>query len=99
MQKKKIFNDKIRRNNFKQTELCALLLKSISDPLVSCLTIQDSYTVLTTFAKNMCATTIKNSCIQSGRRKGVYRYFRLSRILLRESSAKNSIYGLQKSSW
>lgn len=98
MYKKKIFNDKIRRSNFYTRELRVVVLKSLLDPFVATAVTRDICNRITCFNKNFSATTIRNTCVLTGRRNGVHRYFRLSRIALRDSSAKNDSYGLQKSS-
>ena len=44
-------------------------------------------------------TRIRNRCELTGRSRGYYRKFRLSRIMLREMGNKGLIPGLTKSSW
>ena len=44
-------------------------------------------------------TRIRNRCELTGRSRGYYRKFRLSRIMLRELGNKGLIPGLTKSSW
>lgn len=44
-------------------------------------------------------TRIRNRCLISGRPRGYYRKFQLSRIALRELGSKGLIPGLVKSSW
>jgi small subunit ribosomal protein S14 len=49
--------------------------------------------------RNGNPTRIRNRCELTGRSRGYYRKFRLSRIMLRELGNKGLIPGLTKSSW
>ena len=49
--------------------------------------------------RNGNPTRIRNRCELTGRSRGFYRKFRLSRIMLREMGNKGLIPGLTKSSW
>ena len=49
--------------------------------------------------RNANPTRVRNRCELTGRSRGVYRKFRLSRIMLRELGNKGLIPGLTKSSW
>jgi len=49
--------------------------------------------------RNGSATRIRNRCELTGRARGYYRKFRLSRIMIREMGNKGLIPGLTKSSW
>ena len=49
--------------------------------------------------RNGNPTRIRNRCELTGRSRGFYRKFRLSRIMLRELGNKGLIPGLTKSSW
>ena len=51
------------------------------------------------YNKNCFFNKINNICVFTGRHRGVYRIFRISRIELRRSAAFNEIFGLKKSSW
>ena len=50
-------------------------------------------------ASNGAANRFRNRCELTGRARGVYRKFKLSRIKLRELGAFGKIPGLTKSSW
>lgn len=52
-----------------------------------------------TLPRNSARTRIKNRCFVTGRPQGYYRYFRLSRHVLRELGHQCLLPGLQKSSW
>lgn len=45
------------------------------------------------------ATRIRNRCMVTGRARGVYRKFNISRIMLREMAADGLVPGVRKASW
>jgi small subunit ribosomal protein S14 len=49
--------------------------------------------------RNANPTRIRNRCEVTGRSRGYYRKFRLSRVMLRELANKGLIPGVTKSSW
>jgi|SRR2546422_4994352 small subunit ribosomal protein S14 len=49
--------------------------------------------------RNANPTRVRNRCEVTGRSRGYYRKFRLSRIMLRELANKGLIPGVTKSSW
>jgi len=49
--------------------------------------------------RNSSATRVRNRCDLTGRPRGTYRKFRLSRIALRELASRGQIPGMVKSSW
>ena len=49
--------------------------------------------------RNSAPSRIRNRCALSGRPRGVYRKFKLSRIALRDLASKGQIPGMVKSSW
>ncbi len=49
--------------------------------------------------KNSSQTKIRNRCILTGRSRGVYKMFRLSRIKFRELASQGMLPGVQKASW
>jgi small subunit ribosomal protein S14 len=49
--------------------------------------------------RNSSATRVRNRCELTGRPRGNYRKFRLSRIALRELASRGQIPGMVKSSW
>jgi small subunit ribosomal protein S14 len=54
---------------------------------------------LAALPRNGSATRIRNRCEVTGRPRGVYRKFKMSRIALRELGSKGLVPGLVKSSW
>ena len=49
--------------------------------------------------KNGAANRVRNRCAVSGRPRGYYRKFGISRIALRELGSKGQLPGVVKSSW
>jgi small subunit ribosomal protein S14 len=49
--------------------------------------------------RNSSATRVHNRCALTGRPRGYYRKFKLSRIALRELASSGLIPGMVKSSW
>ncbi|MCO6429224.1 MAG: 30S ribosomal protein S14 [Deltaproteobacteria bacterium] len=54
---------------------------------------------LQSLPRNSSASRVRNRCQVTGRSRGVYRKFMLSRIKLREFAHQGLIPGLTKSSW
>lgn len=49
--------------------------------------------------RNSAPSRVRSRCLLSGRPRGVYRKFKLSRIALRELASSGLIPGMTKSSW
>ena len=49
--------------------------------------------------RNSSKTRIRNRCAMTGRPRGFYRKFKLSRIALRELASSGQIPGMVKASW
>ncbi len=54
---------------------------------------------LSKIPRNASKVRIRNRCALTGRSRGVYRKFKLSRIAFRELAAIGQIPGITKSSW
>ncbi|MBS92002.1 MAG: 30S ribosomal protein S14 [Rickettsiales bacterium] len=54
---------------------------------------------LSKIPRNASKVRIRNRCVLTGRARGVYRKFRLSRIVFRELASIGHIPGITKSSW
>lgn len=54
---------------------------------------------LSAMPRTSSATRIRNRCMMTGRARGVYRKFNISRIMLREMVADGLIPGVKKASW
>jgi len=57
------------------------------------------YEALQLLPKNSSAIRMRNRCQLTGRSRGYYRKFGISRLVLREMAAKGEIPGVKKSSW
>lgn len=54
---------------------------------------------LAAMPRTSSATRVRNRCMVTGRARGVYRKFNISRIMLREMAAEGLIPGVRKASW
>jgi len=83
----------------KYAEKRAALRKRLNDPNVS---IEEKFEIQQAFAKlprNSCPTRLKRRCAVSGRARGYYRKFGISRIAFRDMALKGQLPGVRKSSW
>jgi small subunit ribosomal protein S14 len=83
----------------KYAEKRAELRKRLNDAEVS---IEEKLEIQEAFAKlprNSCPTRLNRRCVISGRSKGYYRKFGISRIALRELALRGQLPGMRKSSW
>lgn len=77
----------------------AELKKKIYDKTIS---LEERYkyiVALSLMPRDSSRTRIRNRCNITGRPRGYYRQFGISRIMLRELAGKAEIPGLYKSSW
>ncbi len=84
-----------QRDAKKRAELKAIV-RNLSLPA------EDRFTAqlkLSAMPRNGAKTRVRNRCALSGRPRGVYRKFELSRLALRELSSTGFIPGMVKSSW
>ena len=95
MKHKRIIDDKSKRLFFKKLELKKSVIYLLNK----------NYYYFSSFwwkeleLKILSKTEIKRYCILSGRPRGVFKDFKLSRILLRKMGAKGFLSGLKKKSW
>ena len=59
----------------------------------------DAINKLTKLPKNSAPCRLRNRCIITGRPRGNYRKFKLSRIAFRELASDGKLPGITKSSW
>ena len=71
-------------------------LKDANVPIEEKLVIQEKFAKL---PRNSCPTRLNRRCKISGRSKGYYRKFGISRIALRELALRGQLPGVRKSSW
>lgn len=101
MAKKSQINRDNRRKALvaKYAEKRTELRKRLNDPNVS---IDEKLEIQQAFAKmprNSCLTRLNSRCAVSGRSKGYYRKFGISRIALRDLAHRGQLPGVRKSSW
>jgi len=87
--------EKVRKNATKR----AAFRKVVNDPAAS---LDEKAAAQRGFAKlgrNSCPTRIKRRCSVSGRSRGYYRKFGLSRIMLRHLALRGELPGVRKASW
>ena len=59
----------------------------------------DAISKLSKLPKNSSPCRLRNRCIVTGRPRGNYRKFKLSRIAFRELASEGKLPGITKSSW
>ena len=95
-----VLRDERRRKLIeKHAEKRAALRKRLNDRNVS---IEEKLEIQEAFAKlprNSCPTRLKRRCAVSGRPRGFYRKFGISRIAFRDMALKGQLPGVRKSSW
>ena len=84
-----------QRDAKKRAELKAIV-RNLSLPAEERFTAQLK---LSAMPRNGAKVRIRNRCALSGRPRGVYRKFELSRVALRELASTGYIPGMVKSSW
>lgn len=95
-----IEKDKKRREIFAKYENLRICLRALSKDLRLPYSVRLLYRIrLSEFYKNASKTRIKNRCVISGRGRGVFRFFRMSRLQIRDNSIKGLLYGIRRSSW
>lgn len=57
------------------------------------------YAGLNRLPRDASPTRLRNLCVLTGRSRGVYRKFRISRIMLRELALEGKMPGMRKASW
>jgi len=95
-----VLRDKKRQKLIaRYAEKRAALRKILQDPEVS---IEEKLEAQNQFAKlprNSCPTRLKRRCQVTGRPRGYYRKFGISRIALRDLALQGMLPGVRKSSW
>lgn len=89
-----------RQNLFKKNEKKREELKSIRNDRSK--TLEERFEAqisLSNLPRNSAKTRIRNRCLLSGRGRGVYSKFKLSRIWFRKLASECKLPGVTKSSW
>ncbi|MEM7443168.1 MAG: 30S ribosomal protein S14 [Pseudomonadota bacterium] len=92
-------NKKRERLAAKYAEKRAALKAIADDKSVSAEERFNAYQKLSQLPRNASPTRVHNRCEVTGRPKGYYRRFKVSRIALRELASSGQIPGMVKSSW
>jgi small subunit ribosomal protein S14 len=77
----------------------AVLRKALRDPKVP---MEEKFQVqaqLEKLPRNSCPTRLTRRCLLTGRSRGGYQKFNLSRIMLRQLALEGKMPGMTKSSW
>jgi small subunit ribosomal protein S14 len=77
----------------------AELVAVVKDPSTSFAEKLKAQEALAKFPRDSAKIRVKNRCVMTGRPRGYYRKFGLSRIALREEALKGHIPGVTKASW
>jgi small subunit ribosomal protein S14 len=92
-------NEKRKKLTAKYAQKRAALKAVVVDPKASDADKLAAANKLNALPRNSCKNRIRNRCVLTGRPRGVYRKFGLSRIAIREKGLAGEIPGLTKSSW
>ncbi|TDI53210.1 MAG: 30S ribosomal protein S14 [Acidobacteria bacterium] len=96
---------KIAKNNkrkeiiIRYAERRAELLVVIKDPEASYEEKREAYAKIAKMPRDASATRYRNRCAVSGRPRGYYRKFGISRIALRDMAHLGELPGIRKASW
>ncbi len=77
----------------------AELIKIIKDPEASYEDKREAYALIGKMPRDASATRYRNRCAVSGRPRGYFRKFGLSRIALRDMAHLGELPGIRKASW
>ena len=92
--------DNKRRHKCLKYEWKRLQLKTVAENMLLPMEVRFKARLsLTELPRDSSKVRIRNRCILTGRPRGVYKHWRISRIKIRELMAENKIPGLRKSSW
>lgn len=77
----------------------AELIKIIKDTDTSYADKREAYAAIAKMPRDASATRYRNRCAASGRPRGYFRKFGLSRIAVREMAHRGELPGIRKASW
>jgi small subunit ribosomal protein S14 len=92
-------NEKRKKLSAKYAVKRAALKATVSSPKSSEADKLAAQNKLNSLPRNSSRQRVRNRCVLTGRPRGVYRKFGLSRIAIREKGLAGEIPGLTKSSW
>jgi small subunit ribosomal protein S14 len=92
-------NERRKKQSQKQLALRKELRKKVRDESVSEEERFEAQLKLQSLPRNTCENRVRNRCELTGRSRGYYRAFGLSRIKFRELALRGMLPGVTKSSW
>ncbi len=92
-------NEKRRKEVKKYAAKRAALKEQIRDPRTSAEARATAQAKLQALPRDSSASRLRKRCAITGRPRGVYRKFGLSRVKIREITNRGEIPGLSKASW
>ncbi len=92
-------NEKRKKMAKNQADKRARLKAIVADPNVSPEERMQAQLRLNEMPRNGSKVRVRNRCEVTGRPRGYYRKFKMSRIALREHASKGHIPGVTKASW
>ena len=92
-------NNRRKKMSDKQLTLRKELRKKVRDEKLSEEERFEAQLKLQSLPRNACENRVRNRCELTGRPRGYYRAFGLSRIQFRELALRGMIPGVTKSSW
>jgi small subunit ribosomal protein S14 len=92
-------NEKRKKMAAHQAPVRKELRAKAIDPTISDEERDQARAKLQSLPRNGAAVRIRNRCQMTGRSRGVYRKFMISRIVFREMALRGLIPGVTKSSW
>ncbi|KAJ8763631.1 hypothetical protein K2173_003103 [Erythroxylum novogranatense] len=92
--------DNHRRELAEKFELRRKLYKAlVRDPTLPNEVRENAFYKLSKLPRNSSFTRVRNRCIFTGRPRGVYQFFRMSRIVFRTLASNGMLNGVKKASW
>ena len=92
--------ERLRREHFKKIETRIIALKYIiHNQNLSATFRWEAFLKLSKITKKNSRVSLKNRCSLTGRGRGFFRFFSLSRIAIRDFARNNELPFLRKDSW
>lgn len=92
--------DKKRRKLVDKYEITRLELKNIIKSTSLPIKVRwEASLKLSKLPRNSSKVRIRNRCVITGRSRGIYRDFKMSRIVFRQLASNGELPGVRKSSW
>jgi small subunit ribosomal protein S14 len=95
-----IIKERLLRKNFKEVETQYIALKAIlHNQTLSSFVRFEASLLLSELLEKKSRFSIKNRCFLTGRGRGYFRFFNLSRIKVRNLARNNDLPFIKKASW